>query len=1143
MTNVGVRALALGSCLLFIAPAMWAQKDRIHEPIDSTKRVVFSTNISSNARAEFDQGPVDTDMKIGYIQMTLKPSDAQQAALEQLLKDQQDPASPNFHRWLMPEQFADQFGTSANDLATIETWLKSQGLSVVATSRARNWIAFGGTASQIKGALNTEIRNYMVDGEVHFANAAAPSVPAALGSVVRGFIGLNDFRVKPNLHVIQKLGSVLPKYTGTNGAHALAPADMATIYDVNPLFNQQITGSGQKIVIVGASRIIPGDITSFRSIFGLPTNALTIMLVPGSTDPGQNGALDEADADIEWSGALAPNAAQYYIYSSNLLFPVNYALSENLAPVISMSFAVCEARAATYGIGATDMQPLAQQANAQGTTIMVSSGDAGAAGCDPHGTSSVTAASYGLGVNLFASPPEVTSVGGTMFNDANGNFWATGNNASDGSALGYIPETSWNEDGSGGLGSTGGGFSIVYGNPEWQSGGVFANISARAQPDISFTAANHDGYFIFTEGGFETVGGTSLSTPSFAGMVALLNQYTKTNGQGNINPNIYRLAQGTSGIFHDITTGNNIVPCFGGTPNCGVNGGSFGYNAGPGYDLVTGWGSVDVTNLITNWAGSQLQTGITVTANPQNFALNGSTTLTATVKAIGSAGNPTGTVTFLLGTTSLGASPLSPAGSGTSTATLTIFASELPVGNDAIVVSYGGDRTFTGSSTAITLGVSVPTGGASAVIPSVSPNPVYQQTVNSVATWYYTVRLTEVAGVSTTLTGLTIAGNNYSTDIVSFFGSSSIAANGTLSASLQTTNLTVPATLLFIFSGVDGNGRTWSQQLNVQFLGPQISALLTLTGLPNEVTENSLATEPKFPWCQDLGLEENNGHAVYLTKFLADGQDLSDQIADYFGGTYLPPFASLLGGICWNIGGSLPQTLTYEVDGIDDQGNSVFTTLNSQFVGLVSNPGTLQATPSTVTMAVNSGSATSHVNISVQPGQAWTVSTFPNNRTASWLVVFPLSGTGSQTVNISASAAGLAPGVYQATLVFQSTLALPEAYFVEINFVVGTPNVTQFLNGATITDTGISPGLIFAVRGTGLGPQFGENYFITQSDLVTNNIAGMQVYVDGFLSPLLYVSQTQINAIAPYEIASKIGQRVSIQVVNNGVVGNTSRKP
>ena len=1083
-------------------------------------------------------------MKVGYIQMILKPSPEQQAALEQLLQDQQDPASLDFHKWLTPEQFADQFGTSANDILTLETWLKSQGFTLIQTARARNWIAFSGTASQVQNGLNTEIRHYLVDGETHYANATAPSIPAAFSGVVRSFVGLNDFRMKARPRITKRLGS-LPQFDNSNGAHFLAPGDLSVIYDTNPLYKLGINGTGEKIVIIGLTDIILSDIASFRSTFGLPTNNLTATLVPGSTDPGlDTDSLGEADLDLEWSGGMAPNAAQIYLYSSNILFSVNYAVDQNLAPVISMSLGVCESRASSYGIGAGDMQPIAQQANSQGTTILVSSGDSGAAMCDPHGNSSLPAASDGAAVNLFASPPETTGVGGTMFNEGNGSYWASGNGPGDVSALSYIPEVAWNENSaSDGLLASGGGLSIVYGSPAWQSGVLHPAVNARAVPDVALTsAAGHDAYLIFTNGGFATVGGTSAAAPSFAGIVALVNQYTRSSGLGNINPNIYRLAQSTSGIFHDITSGNNIVPCVGGTPNCSLTGGSFGYNAVVGYDLVTGWGSVDAYNLATGWSTSQLQTAITVTANPPNFALNGSTTLTATVSGIGTGANPTGTVTFLLGNTSLGAATLSPSGSGASSASLTIFASQLPAGNDTIIVSYGGDKTFTPATTRITVGVSVPTGGsASAVIPSVSPNPVFQQTVNSQAIWYYTVRLTEVAGVSTTLTGLTIAGTNYSSDITSFFGSTGIPANGTLSASLQTTNLNAPTSLLFIFSGVDAGGRTWSQQATVQFLGPQLSALLTLTGLPNQVTLNSLNTEPNFPWCQDLGLEENNGHAVYLTKFLADGDDLSDQIADYFGGTYIPPFGSLLGGICWTIPtADLPYTISYEIDGIDDEGNAVFTTLSSQFVGQVPNPGTLQPSTSEVTLAVNPGqSATSRLNINVQPGQAWTVSTFPNNRTGSWLVVYPQSGTGSQTVNVSASSSGLAPGVYQATVVFQSATAIPESYDVQVNFVVGTPTVTQFLNGATITDTGISPGLIFAVRGTGLGPQYGENYFITENNLVTNNISGMQVFVDGYLSPLLYVSATQINAIAPYELASRIGQRVNIQVVNNGVAGNT----
>jgi uncharacterized protein (TIGR03437 family) len=1139
MSYFYVRALALGSCLLFAVPAVWAQEDRIREPIDSAKRVTLTKLTHPDARPEFDRGPVDPSMQLNYIQMTLKPSAAQQSALNQLLQDQQDPLSPGYHTWLTPEQYADRFGMSPRDIHQVETWLTSQGFSLIQTARARNWIAFNATASQVQNAFGTEIRHYQVNGKLHFANATAPSIPAALEPMVGTIIGLSDFRPEPRPLKRQSLNGPQINY---GSGHAVGPQDLATIYDVNPLYAQGITGAGENLVIIGQSGIYISDIEAFRNDFGLPVNDPVVTLIPGATDPGVTGALAETDLDIETSGGIAPNAKLHYIYADLFVNALIYAVDQNIAPVISMSFGFCEANASELGIGADFMEPYAQQAASQGISILVSSGDSGATMCDTHGDSSVTQASHGLAVNMFASAPDVTGVGGTMLQDQNGSFWSAS-----GAALSYIPETSWNETSSNGLGATGGGLSVVYPKPAWQNGSGFPSANQRGVPDVAMAAAVYDGFPIVSNGGVEVVGGTSAATPLFAGLIVLLNQYTKTNGQGSLNANIYRLAQSNPSVFHDITTGNNISPCVALSPNC--SNGQEGYSAGPGYDLVTGWGSVDATRFIQNWAGGQLQTTLTVTANPPSFALNGSTTLTATVAA-NSSGNPTGTVTFLLGGVSLGANTLTPAGSGASTASVTIFASQLPAGEDTIEATYGGDRTFTPSVATISVGVSVPV-GSSAVIPSINPNPVYQRTNASGTTgWFFAVTLQEVAGTATTLTGLTINGTNYSSDIAQFFGTSAIQANGTISAALQVTGVTPPFTETFVFSGTDpSTGRNWTQQLTAQLLGPQLSGLLTMTGLPNTIQQNP-NIQGAYQWCQDVGIAEQNGHTVYLTKFLANGLDLTNQIDNFFGGAIITPFGALLGAdICWDITSPVPLTLTYEIDGIDDEGNNISATLSPTFVAAASNPGTLSASTEFLTFGVNStGQSTkSSVNVSVSAGQQWSVSVFPANPSTSWLTVFPSSGTGPGTVNVSASAAGLAPGLYLATLVFQSTNAVPQYYNTYLYFTVGAPQITQVINSATLTDsttaitanTPISPGLIFTLRGTGLGPVQPEYYYVDDNGNVATDNYGIQVLVNGVACPLLYVQQGQINAIAPYELAGNIGQTVNVQVVNNGVNGSS----
>jgi len=263
-----------------------------------------------------------------------------------------------------------------------------------------------------------------------------------------------------------------------------------------------------------------------------------------------------------------------------------------------MSFGNCETgESLSY---AQSERALAQKGNSEGITWLASSGDAGPAICD---TDTASMATHGLSANFPATVPEVTAVGGTMFNEGGGTFWSTSNSPTYESALGYIPELGWNESGPAGLWSSGGGPSVLFLKPSWQTGAGVPNDALRDTPDVALTAASHDGYYGYLNGVLQLNWGTSASTPVFAGIVTILNQYVVANGLpsglSNINPELYKLAATTTSVFHDITAGNNIVACQIGTPNCTT--GSFGFTSGPGYDMVTGLGSVNATNLVTSW--------------------------------------------------------------------------------------------------------------------------------------------------------------------------------------------------------------------------------------------------------------------------------------------------------------------------------------------------------------------------------------------------------------------------------------------------------------------------------------------------------------------------------------------------------------
>ena len=706
--------------------------DRISGAVDSGQRVALAGHVHANAQARFDQGAVEPSFRLDYVTLITVPSASQQTALARLLAEQQNPSSPNYHRWLTPEQYADRFGLSQGDTHKIAEWLQSKGFKIERVARGRNWIAFSGNALQVQNAFHTEIHRYNVDGELHFANATAPAIPAGLRGIVTGIRGLHDFHPKP-LGVSHNTRA-RPFYNSSSFGDLVAPGDVYTIYDLRPLYAAGIDGTGQKLVVAGQTDIYLADITDFRTGFGLSPiscttnssgviaacNTANFQYVLGGADPGVvAGDLSEADLDIEWSGAVAPKAKIIFVTSNNAFTSYTYAIDNQLAPVISLSYGLCELQ--DEGFLAGDETEL-KKGNTLGITLVNSTGDTGVSECESNGSSLATT---GLAVSYPASSPEVTGVGGTAipFGDLNGNttFWGTANATDGGTAVSYIPETVWNDDEEFalfcaanptnsfctgnkitsqqtaqqaiGISSAGGGASNCattngsgvctagFPQPAWQTVTIPGQASARFSPDVSMMASpNFPGYiFCTTVGELQAtsnsasacapggatgitnalnisdssgptpsiIGGTSVSTPVFAGIIALMNQFLQGSsaGLGNINPTLYTLAKTPSNTaFHQVTSGNNIVFCAPGTPaaqpvalRCPA-GGSFGYtgsnfDATNGYNLVTGLGSVDANNLGIAWAATL--PSFTLSASPTSLSTaagqsTGSTTITIT---------------------------------------------------------------------------------------------------------------------------------------------------------------------------------------------------------------------------------------------------------------------------------------------------------------------------------------------------------------------------------------------------------------------------------------------------------------------------------------------------------------------------------
>ena len=717
-SNLTKRRAAVLLVLLLTPSGLLAQRDRITGAINNSRRVFLNGHVHPLARAEFDQGVVDPSLNLPSLMLMLKPSASQQADLDQLLGAQQDASSPDFHRWLTPEQYADRFGASSADIAKVTEWLEAQGFYVTGTARARNWISFTGTAGQVASAFGAEIHRYDVRGELHIASSTEPSVPEALGVIVRGIRGMNDFRMKPLLKPRTSSGANLdPAYTSTtSGNHYMSPDDFATVYNVKPLYGAGIDGTGQKLVVAGQTQINLSDIEQYRTKFNLPANDPQVVLVPNTRDPGLSSSdLPEADLDLELSGAVAPNASVLYVYSFDVMDAVQYAIDQNLAPVISTSYGLCETE--TPNSDALTFQSWARQGNAQGITWFAASGDSGGADCIGGRDTS----NAGPAVDVPASIPEVTGLGGTEFNEGGGVYWNSTNNINGGSVLSYIPETVWNDSTAGNPSAGGGGASVMFLKPSWQSGAGVPNDNARDVPDISLaSSAEHDGFLIYSGGQLAVYGGTSVAAPSFAGIATLLNHYLvstgaqPTPGLGNINPKLYGLAQTSANIFHDVTTGNNIVEVTCGARSRNCTAGSFGFNAGPGYDLASGLGSVDAHALAAAWTGqsgsiSRSTPAMTLASGAPSILSSGSTTVTATIT--GSNGiTPSGNVTFAYGSASLGSATLSGA-SGTAAANLTVSGAQLPLGADTISAQYSGDTSYNTATATTSINVTASTSG------------------------------------------------------------------------------------------------------------------------------------------------------------------------------------------------------------------------------------------------------------------------------------------------------------------------------------------------------------------------------------------------------------------------------------------------
>jgi hypothetical protein len=781
----------------------------ITQAIDESHLITLKGSVLPQATTQADQGAAPDSMQLGRTILLLKNSTAQQDALGKLLNDQQNPKSSSYHKWLQPAQFGAQFGAAPADIQKITQWLESYGFDIEAPISGQNLIVFSGTQAQLRAAFHTELHSYKIGGELYWANATDAKIPAALASVISGFSSLNNFprkaqhtnpilirHDKSSWKAAAATSKLQSEFTTTDQGqiyHVIGPADLATIYNVKPLLTSGITGTDQTIAIVSDSDINPADVDYFRTTFGLPAKKLNILYY--GPNPGLTGDEGEADLDVQWAGSVATDATIDLVVAAST--PTSggvdgaavYAVNNNLASILNVSYGICE-----FAIGTSGNQfysQLWEQAAAQGITVTVSTGDAGSAVCD----SRQQFAEYGLSVNAIASTPYNVAIGGTdlysSFLDPNKYWNATNDALTLASAKSYIPETPWNDScaspevfatlqangvtdatpeaicndanevdfltvagGSGGPSNCAVGTSNQcisgYPKPAWQSGVAgIPSDGVRDLPDVSLMAGNGlwGSFYVYCQSdaapngtcdvnnAIQGAGGTSFASPIFAGMMALVQQKTASQ-QGNVNYVLYKLAAsqnaggnlascttsqaagGNACMFYDITDGTIAVPCYTGTADCkptvptDAYGILPGYDAGAGYDLASGLGSVNAYNLVEGWSNAStsfLPTTTTIAAaGPTTVAYGSALSVNVAVAAIAPAtGTPSGDV----GITSDSATPgnISVAQTTLAAGKGTAAASLLPTGTYHLFARYAGDATFapsksTGVSVTVTPG-------------------------------------------------------------------------------------------------------------------------------------------------------------------------------------------------------------------------------------------------------------------------------------------------------------------------------------------------------------------------------------------------------------------------------------------------------
>jgi hypothetical protein len=851
LTLAACSAVALLATLPAFSQAPALQPRIAAQSINNSSRTTLTGSRPPLALPAFDAGAVPTNLKLQGMAFVFSRTPAQQADLDALVAAQQNPASPLYHQWLTPDQFAARFGVASADIEAVESWLQSQGFAIDSVARSRNQILFSGNAGLVASAFGAPLHYFKtpahgnIPAATHFAPSTDLSVPSALASSVLAIANLSDFRPHSNVKLRGNPGA-RPQFTSSqSGSHFLTPGDIATIYDITPAYNAGFTGSGQSIAIVGQTYVPPTDISNFQTAVGIAAQIPTFVLVPDSgTATTYTGDEAESDLDLEYSSTIAKGAQIFFVYTGssttyNVFNSIQYAVDERISPVISSSYGDCEPDLGLANY--TALNNVLEQAASQGQTVVSAAGDSGSTDCYgiSDGTITTIAEQEQLAVDFPASSQYVTAMGGTEFPAADVAAASTPGTATTywsaapttdviSSALSYIPEMVWNDDAAfvaagstNPLAAGGGGVSIFTAQPTWQSGTIggvaFPTVGAgkRLLPDVSLTASPANAPFAYCTSDttawstgqvnscndglrdsstqdLTIAGGTSFDAPIFSGLVAIINQARNSTGQGSVNSTLYSLATTAaySTAFHDITSGGN--QCDAGTLYCSTVGTSQ-YAATTGYDPASGLGSIDFDKLLTAWpstsgASSLVSTSTTLTAATTNPAASATDVITITVAEI----NQPPAIAIPTGSVSVvvdGGTPTTvPLVNGVATYTF----SSATTGSHIIVVNYSGDTLNAPSTSTIDITVAPAAGGPAITLAAGNLTVAQGASVNG------TLTVTPSGGY----TGSLIISVNYPASLTNF------CINGNDPTVSGTTAVSVPFTIYTSAATCNAQGLT-----------------------------------------------------------------------------------------------------------------------------------------------------------------------------------------------------------------------------------------------------------------------------------------------------------------------------------------------